>query len=134
MVFSRADRMGNMYELKVEGHFAAAHNLRGYQGVCEALHGHNWKVEVVVRAEGLNNIGLAIDFKDLKAALTEIMDKLDHTYLNDIEHFKVENPSSENIARYIFHKLSESLGSSTVWVYKVTAWESERACASYFEN
>lgn len=123
-----------MYELKIEDHFAAAHNLRGYEGACEALHGHNWKVEAVVRTEKLNHIGLAIDFKDMKNALCEIMDILDHKYLNDLPDFKEENPSSENIAKYIFRGLEERLAPFGVTVYKVTAWESEKACASYLES
>ena len=123
-----------MFELKIEDHFAAAHNLRGYQGACEALHGHNWKVEVVARAETLNDIGLAIDFKDLKLALGGVLDGLDHRYLNDLPQFSQKNPSSENIAKYIFEELAERLGPSGVRVHKVTAWESEKACASYLEE
>lgn len=122
-----------MYELKIEEHFAAAHNLRGYQGACEALHGHNWKVEVLVRTEKLNDIGLAIDFKDLKRALGTVLDNLDHRYLNDMPEFAVENPSSELIARHIYRELADLLASTGVKVYKVTAWESEKACASYLE-
>lgn len=123
-----------MFELKIEDHFAAAHNLRGYKGACEDLHGHNWKVEVVVRTPVLNDIGLAIDFKDLKTALGEIFEELDHKYLNELKAFSVENPSSENIAKYIFIELSEKLKPFGVSVYKVTAWESEKACASYLEG
>jgi 6-pyruvoyltetrahydropterin/6-carboxytetrahydropterin synthase len=123
-----------MFELKIEDHFAAAHNLRGYQGACEALHGHNWKVEAVVRTTKLNDIGLAIDFKDVKVALNEILDELDHKYLNDLKAFSLENPSSENIARFIFLELAEKLKPFGVSVYKVTAWESEKACASYLEG
>lgn len=122
-----------MYELKIEDHFAAAHNLRGYKGACEALHGHNWKVEVLVRADKLDDIGLAIDFKELKDALCWVLDQLDHKYLNDLPEFSIENPSSENIARHIFGKLAERLAGTNVKVHKVTAWESEKACASYLE-
>lgn len=123
-----------MFELKIEDHFAAAHNLRGYRGACEALHGHNWKVEVVVRTGKLNDIGLAIDFKDVKSALAQIIDEIDHKYLNDLKPFSVENPSSENIAKYIFTELAGKLAAFGVSVYKVTAWESEKACASYLEG
>lgn len=123
-----------MYELKIEDHFASAHNLRGYQGACEALHGHNWKIEVIVRAQTLNAIGLAVDFKDLKQAAGEVLEGLDHKYLNELEPFREVNPSSENIAAYIFREVDERIRGSGARVYKVTAWESEKACASYFEG
>ena len=120
-----------MYELKVEDCFAAAHNLRGYNGKCEELHGHNWKVEVIVRATSLDDTGLAIDFHDLKAATKEILEALDHSYLNDLPAFRVNNPSSELIAKYIYEELSERVARDGLWVHKVTAWESDKACASY---
>ncbi len=123
-----------MFELKVEEYLAAAHNLRGYEGECEKLHGHNWKIEVVVRATKLNDIGLAIDFKDLKKALNGILDELDHKYLNEIPPFDKINPSSENIAKYIFERLDKDLKSFGINIYKVTAWESEKACASYLKG
>lgn len=120
-----------MYELKIEDAFAAAHNLRGYQGQCEALHGHNWKVEVVVQADRLDETGLAIDFQELKAATKEVLTGLDHTYLNDLQFFREINPSSENIARFIFEELARRVEREGLWVHRVTAWESDRACASY---
>lgn len=123
-----------MYELKIEAYLAAAHNLREYQGECEALHGHNWKIEVVVRSTELNHIGLAIDFKDLKKATDDILDAMDHCYLNDLPQFADVNPSSENIARFIYEELEKALSDSGVDVYKITAWESEKACASYFKG
>jgi len=123
-----------MYELKIEDAFASAHNLRGYQGACEELHGHNWKIEVIVRTDKLNDIGLAIDFKDLKQATSEVIDALDHKYLNELPPFKDENPSSENIARHIFREVGKRIAPTGVRVYKVTAWESEKACASYLEE
>lgn len=120
-----------MYELKIEDAFAAAHNLRGYQGQCEALHGHNWKVEVVVRADRLDALGLAVDFKELKEATTAILDELDHTYLNELPAFREQNPSSELIAKYLFERLQDQVGRTGLWVHRVTAWESDNACASY---
>ncbi|GAB4260970.1 MAG: 6-carboxytetrahydropterin synthase QueD [Deferrisomatales bacterium] len=120
-----------MYELKIEDAFAAAHNLRGYQGQCEELHGHNWKVEVVVRADRLDDTGLAIDFKDLKEATQEVLERLDHTYLNDLPIFRDVNPSSELIAKYIFEEVARRVDREGLWVHRVTAWESEKACASY---
>ncbi len=123
-----------MYELKVEDAFAAAHNLRGYQGQCEALHGHNWKVEVVVRADRLDDVGLAVDFKELKDATQDVLDGLDHVYLNDLPAFKDKNPSSELIARYIFEEIARRVEREGLWVHRVTAWESDKACASYLRD
>jgi 6-pyruvoyltetrahydropterin/6-carboxytetrahydropterin synthase len=123
-----------MFELKIEDHLAAAHNLREYEGECEALHGHNWKIEVVVRSRELNSIGLAIDFKDLKAATTAVLDELDHRYLNEVPPFDKVNPSSENIAKYIYEEVGRRLSGTGAKIHMVTAWESEKACASYFEE
>ncbi|HSH69157.1 MAG TPA: 6-carboxytetrahydropterin synthase QueD [Deferrisomatales bacterium] len=123
-----------MYELKIEDAFAAAHKLREYQGQCESLHGHNWKVEVVVRADRLNAIGLAVDFKELKEATTAVLDQLDHTYLNELPTFREQNPSSELLAKYIFEQVQDRVGREGLWVHRVTAWESDNACASYLEG
>src|SRR3989304_1721426 len=98
-----------MYELTIISDFAAAHNLRGYEGECENLHGHNWKVEVMVTSKELNKIGLAVDFRVLKKMLEGILEKLDHKYLNEILPFDKENPSSENIARYIFNQFKKEI-------------------------
>ncbi|HBO83554.1 MAG: 6-carboxytetrahydropterin synthase QueD [Deltaproteobacteria bacterium GWC2_42_11] len=122
-----------MYELTIISDFSAAHRLMGYEGECENLHGHNWKVEVSVRVKELDNIGLAIDFKTLKFELEKVVEKLDHKYLNEIPPFDRENPSSENIARFIFNELAKSLNSSSIMVSKVKVWESERAAAAYYE-
>jgi len=123
-----------MYELKVEEYFAAAHNLRGYKGKCEELHGHNWKVEVVVRANRLDSAGLAIDFHELKAVTREVLETLDHRYLNDLPAFREQNPSSELISKFLFEELSNRLDREGLWVARVTAWESEKACASYVRD
>lgn len=123
-----------MYHLMIQTHFAAAHNLLNYQGDCENLHGHNWKVEVTVKTEVLDEAGLGIDFKILKKKTNEVMDLLDHKYLNDLEMFKATSPSSEHISRYIFDKLSEEIGNYNVIVEKVTVWESDNACASYTKD
>lgn len=123
-----------MYHLKIQTHFAAAHNLLNYQGDCENLHGHNWKVEVTVKTEDLDDAGLGIDFKILKKKTNEIMDQLDHKYLNDLEMFKETSPSSEHISRYIFDSLVKELGGYNVAVEMVTVWESDNACASYTKD
>ncbi len=120
-----------MYRLKICTHFAAAHNLINYDGDCENLHGHNWKVEVTVRAKELDDSGLGIDFKILKARTKELLGTLDHKYLNELPPFKDSSPSSENIARYLFEALEEVLNSDNVQVDCVNVWESENACASY---
>lgn len=122
-----------MYELKVITDFAAAHQLRNFRGECEKLHGHNWRIEVILSGDRLNQAGLLIDFKDIKTAAKKILEELDHSYLNDLPQFKNENPSSENIAAYLFKKLSGELNKNHVKVTKVTAWESDSACASYAE-
>lgn len=122
-----------MYELKVITDFAAAHQLRNFRGQCEKLHGHNWRIEVILSGDRLNQAGLLIDFKDVKTAANKILEDLDHSYLNDLPQFKNENPSSENIAAYLFKRLSGELNTSHLKVTKVTAWESDSACASYAE-
>jgi len=123
-----------MFELTVREEFSAAHQLRGYEGACENLHGHNWKVEVAVRGSQLNEIGILIDFKELKKALKEILSELDHQNLNALPAFFQENPSSENIARYIFQRLSEKLTDKSVEVFRVTVCETDRSCATYFRD
>ncbi|WP_025321973.1 6-carboxytetrahydropterin synthase QueD [Deferrisoma camini] len=123
-----------MYEVKIEEHFAAAHNLRGYQGQCEALHGHNWKVEVVVRADRLDDTGLALDFQDLKQATREVLARLDHAYLNELEAFREHNPSSERIAEYVCAEVARRIDREGVRVHRVTAWESNRAAATFIRD
>ena len=120
-----------MYELKILTQFSAAHQLRESGGKCEQMHGHNWKVEVRVRGEELDKHGLLIDFHDVKAATAEVLEGLDHKYLNEVPPFDHENPSSENIARHIFESLGPRLNNARASVSRVTAWESDTACASY---
>ena len=122
-----------MYRLKVCTSFAAAHCLINYQGDCENLHGHNWKVEVTVTAKDLDTAGLGIDFKLLKREANELLKTLDHKYLNDLEPFREMSPSSENLARFIYRKLSEKLNTDNIKVDMITVWESDFACASYYE-
>jgi len=122
-----------MFELKVVADFAAAHQLRNFQGNCEKLHGHNWKVEVTLCGEKLNKAGLLMDFREIKDATDRVLKELDHSFLNDLPPFKHESPSSENIAAYLYEKLSNELNTGDRRVSKVTAWESDSACASYAE-
>jgi 6-pyruvoyltetrahydropterin/6-carboxytetrahydropterin synthase len=120
-----------MYELKIITDFSAAHNLRDFRGKCEALHGHNWKVEVVVSGSGLDDSGVVLDFAEVKAATRDVMSEIDHCYLNELPFFTRHNPSSENIARFIFERLQDKLDNDRVRVSRVTAWESQDACATY---
>jgi len=116
-----------MYSVKVEGNFSSAHNLRGYKGKCEELHGHNWKIEIVAAKNTLDKTGMVADFTYLKAELNKILDGLDHKYLNNLTYFKKINPTSENIAKYIY----DCLESPVSGLKSVTVWESEKSCATY---
>jgi len=119
-----------MYSIRIEGNFSSAHNLCGYQGKCEALHGHNWKVELTVSRSALDKLGMIFDFKTLKAMLNDVLEKLDHRYLNSTPYFKKFNPTSEHIARYIYRCLKPALKKCLV---SVTVWENDSSCATYCE-
>jgi len=123
-----------MYELMVETTFSAAHQLRGYKGRCERLHGHNWKVQVHVIAERLNEIDIAIDFHELKRLANETISSLDHSILNEIFPFTEKNPSSENIAKWIYDSLSKKINDENIRLSAVTVWESENSFALYYEG
>jgi 6-pyruvoyltetrahydropterin/6-carboxytetrahydropterin synthase len=123
-----------MYELKVTTHFAAAHQLKLVALKCENLHGHNWKIEVYLKGDTLNDAGVLMDFGELKTAVNGIMNDLDHKYLNELDCFKSRNPSSENIANFIAHALEEKITVPGVKISRVTAWESDDACATYFPD
>ncbi len=123
-----------MFRLKILTSFAAAHCLINYQGDCENLHGHNWRVEVTVRASGLDEAGLGIDFKILKAETNQLLKTLDHKYLNELPPFSGLSPSSENISRFLFRELSSKLNTDNIKVETITVWESDFACASYSEE
>jgi 6-pyruvoyltetrahydropterin/6-carboxytetrahydropterin synthase len=121
-----------MYEIAVTSHFSGAHRLRYLHGKCEELHGHNWKVEVSVVSNRLGKEGVVIDFGILKQKVEKVLKSLDHTYLNDLPYFLGIEPSSENIAKYIFDKLKRDLKGYSTTLKKVTSWESETSCATYF--
>ncbi len=120
-----------MFKVRVISDFSSAHSLREYKGQCEELHGHNWKVEIAVVSAKLNKIGLVIDFRYLKKELKSVLDLLDHKHLNKLSYFTKVNPSSENIARFIYNKL---IGKSGIKSSKleVTVWENERSSATYY--
>ena len=120
-----------MYEISVEMDFDAAHALRGYQGKCEKLHGHRFKVVAVVKGNKLNEIGLAYDFTLLKKQLGEILADYDHTNLNDTAPFNRINPSSENIAVAIYQKLQEKLVGVPVSIDSIEVWELPQSRVRY---
>ena len=122
-----------MYDLMVEADFSAAHQLRGYKGKCEALHGHNWRVQIVVSSDKLNEIGIVIDFHELKEISREVILPLDHSFLNDVFPFTEINPSSENIARWIYDSLKKKLQIKNCMVSSVTVWENDSSSATYYE-
>ena len=118
-----------MFELMLEESFESAHALRGYEGPCENLHGHTWKVQVFLKGEKLNKVGLLEDFKSIKSELKEVLEEFDHKLLNDIKPFDVENPSSENIAKRIYKKMKKG----SKMLSKVLVWESHTSYAAYWE-
>lgn len=118
------------YELVVRAEFAAAHRLRGYDGNCERLHGHNWKVEVALTGERLDRLGMVLDFRDARRLVGEVLADYDHRDLNDLELFRQANPTTENIARAVYEALAQRVPEG-VAVARVTAWESDQCGASY---
>jgi 6-pyruvoyltetrahydropterin/6-carboxytetrahydropterin synthase len=125
-----------MFEVSVEDTFAAGHALRGYRGKCENPHGHNYKVQITLHGERLDNIGLLFDFKDLKSAMGEIVERLDHKFINDLEPFTELNPSAENMAKYFYDEIRALLRHRTddrVKVKLVKIWETDTTTATYFE-
>ena len=123
-----------MYKISVEQHFNAAHALRGYKGKCESLHGHRFGVVVTVKASKLDDIGLAYDFIELKGKLKSILDRFDHTSLNDVPTFDRINPSSENIASTIYGEIKSALKEAPVTLDSVGVWESPESGVEYREG
>ena len=119
-----------MFELMVIGRFAAAHSLRNFKGRCEALHGHNWRVEVVVRGSQLDQADLLMDFGQLKQLMNQALDRLDHGHLNEIAPFDQQNPSSELIAKHLWEQVAPGLPAH-VSMARVSAWESDDSRATY---
>jgi 6-pyruvoyltetrahydropterin/6-carboxytetrahydropterin synthase len=121
-----------MYEISSQASFSAAHHLLNYNGPCENVHGHNWTVRAIVKCEKLNDLGLGIDFKVIKAALAETVKMLDHSDLNIIFDPLSINPSSENIAEYIFKKLEPRINNNSCSVFKVEVSETPGNTAAYY--
>ena len=126
--------MPGVFEICVETHFSAAHSLIGYQGNCAQIHGHNWIVEVFVRCRELNDIGIGIDFRDVRHAIKDIIKDLDHSYLNEYPEFKNTNPSSENIAKFLYRELGDKINSDNVKLSKIKVSETRGAGAYYWEE
>lgn len=122
-----------MYKVKVISHFSAAHFLRNYKGKCELLHGHNWKVEVIVSSNKLDSLGMVVDFSELKRLTNSVLGELDHRCLNELDYFREYNPSSEEIARYIFNKLKPQVSEKSCVLEEVQVWETENSCVIYRE-
>ena len=121
-----------MFEVMIERNFSSAHQLRGYKGKCENLHGHNYKIEIYARGRELDNIGLLVDFGELKEAADEVVLYLDHRNINELPPFDVElNPSAENLARYILERVASRVGDERVQVYKVRCFETPTSVATY---
>ena len=120
-----------MYQVSVEQHFDAAHFLKGYQGKCEALHGHRFRVVVKIKASRVDDIGVAYDFIMLKQRLADILSRFDHTCLNDVPPFDNINPSSENIAATIYNELRPKLAEAPVSISCVEVWESPQSGITY---
>ena len=123
-----------MFVLKIVTDFASAHSLRNYPGDCSRLHGHNWGVEVSVCSEVLNDIGIAIDFREIKNQTKSVAKRLDHQYLNEIPPFDALNPTAENIAKYIFDEVGMLINSKHVKVKEVTIWETPRSAVTYSQQ
>jgi 6-pyruvoyltetrahydropterin/6-carboxytetrahydropterin synthase len=126
--------MPGVFEIIVETHFSAAHRLCGYSGDCSRLHGHNWVVEVAVRCLKLDNIGIGIDFRTVKASVKQLLARMDHVDLNELPEFKHMNPTSENIAKYLYRELSKLIGTETISVSRVKVIETPGAGAVYWEE
>jgi 6-pyruvoyltetrahydropterin/6-carboxytetrahydropterin synthase len=122
-----------MYTLTTMVEFSSAHTLVGHSGPCKKMHGHNWKVEVEITGEKLDKIGMVVDFKEISKATNLVVDELDHEFLNNLEPFSEDNPTAENIARYIFTKLSEEFSNKNVKVNSIKLWETDKSAVSYKE-
>ena len=126
--------MPGIFEVYVKTHFSAAHSLMGYEGDCARVHGHNWIIEVFVRCKELNEIGIGIDFRDVKEGVKQVLEGLDHFNLNELPAFKALNPTSENIARFLYLELAKKFNSNVAKVSRVKVSETPGAGASYWEE
>ncbi len=123
-----------MFKINVTSSFSAAHQLNGYEGLCKNLHGHNWKVRIQIICYKIDEIGMALDFGIAKKYLRDLMEKLDHHYLNDLTYFDKINPTSENIALWIFNEFNKEFNTPEAYIHEVEVWESENSSVIYSEN
>jgi 6-pyruvoyltetrahydropterin/6-carboxytetrahydropterin synthase len=123
---------GNMFEISVKTHFSAAHHLRGYKGICADPHGHNWDVEVFIAGAQLDMTGFLVDFRVLKKRVKAILGELDHHDLNTLPAFRRQNPTSENLARYLYETLSGRVNCPRYRINRVTVGETPGTTASYW--
>ena len=123
-----------MWEVSVKLDFSAAHQLRDYVGKCEHLHGHNWNVLIVVQCVRVDRLGMTMDFNLLRSKARDVLNELDHKFLNDVKPFDTENPSAENIARFIFERLARKVNSDNCTLKKVAVFETPNTSASYMED
>jgi len=119
-----------IFEISIEMVFSASHIIIGHPGKCARLHGHNWTVEVSVLTPELNDIGLGIDFQDIKSKVTQLIDQLDHYHLNDLPYFKNKNPSAEEVCRFIYQSLEKEF-EAPIKLSQVSLWETDRCCVRY---
>lgn len=126
--------MPGIFEVYIKSRFSAAHSLKGYPGDCAHIHGHNWMVEVFVKCEELDEIGIGIDFRDIKQSVKDVLEGLDHFNLNDLPVFKEVNPTSENIAKFLYQELAKKLNSDGVKVSKIKVSETPGVGAFYWEE
>ena len=120
-----------MYELRIRETIGSAHFLRGYEGKCKNLHGHNWKIEAVIVSDALDELGMVADFSVLKKKLMEFLSTMDHICLNDIDIFKQVNPTTENMARYIFDAYAKEIAPFSL--KSIEVWESESSSVRYYK-
>ncbi|MGV8075535.1 MAG: 6-carboxytetrahydropterin synthase [Syntrophobacteraceae bacterium] len=126
--------MPGMFEVFVKTDFSAAHSIRGYPGNCVRVHGHNWTVEVYAQCRELNDLGIAVDFRDIRLALKDVLAGMDHYDLNELPAFKDVNPTSENVARFLYHELSGLINTDRVRISRIKVSEAQGAAASYWED
>ncbi len=123
-----------MYEVEIITGFSAAHRLMNYNGKCEHLHGHNYRVHVTAKASSPGEGGMVMDFGELKKAAVTVVEKLDHTFLNEVQPFDKVDPSAENIARFLFDEISKNLDDQADLLHSVSVWESDSSRATYLKD
>jgi 6-pyruvoyltetrahydropterin/6-carboxytetrahydropterin synthase len=119
-----------MYEIAIEDTFDAAHCLRDYEGNCRRLHGHTYRVRAAFRFRSLDNLGMAMDFRKAKDTLRAVLHYMDHHYINELPEFSADNPTAENIAKFLYDRIKADHPET----YSVSVWETPTSCATYFEE